>query len=113
MNDNGNIDPNGYGVPDVATKDDLEEVISVMEDLQGRVESLIDLRRPIPTMPINGEQVDVYQAIQSLIASIKKPTKSSTRLTGLLRRKAASHEQSIPHDHGTANAPQPPVRRLI
>ena len=58
--------------PDVATKDNLEEVISVMEDLQGRVESLIDLGRPIPPMPINGEQVDVYQVIQSLIASINE-----------------------------------------
>lgn len=74
MSDNGNIDPNDFGIPDVATKDDLEDVFSVLEDLQGRVESLMDLGRPIPTMPINGKQVDVYQVIQRLIASINEAT---------------------------------------
>ena len=63
MSDNGDTDQIDDGIPDVATIEDLEEVFSVLEDLQGNVESLMDLGK-IPPMPICGKQVDVYQAIQ-------------------------------------------------
>ncbi|GEM_PF-4739436 len=72
MSDNGDTDQIDDGIPDVATIEDLEEVFSVLEDLQGNVESLMDLGKPIPPMPICGKQVDVYQAIQHLIASINE-----------------------------------------
>lgn len=58
--------------PNIATKDDMEEVASDLEDLQGNVKRLMDLGKPIPPTPICGKQVDVYQAIQRLIANINE-----------------------------------------